>query len=304
MRDSSPSEDVDLCAAESEVPTEVESDDFVVVGGKRIPLSSYDPRYVFSIKTRLACSKYSIFRALKRQKAYSSFSEVRPTIRNKPSGLVNNWPQALAKTSAASHRRTSLMSSTPSPSLHSATPPPSLLSATPSPSTSYWSSSVPTPSTSSSSLSAVPSPSPSYWQPQPSPVMPNVDSFNPVISAPDTITPFLDQQSFPFHLNMQNHQSVNDTSQQIFHTNPAVHSFSRKHKDEAGRVQVPGLKDLPYSIQSNFRNTFIRHIMKLVFSDAVASGPKGSWKRNLRWDDRLRGKPQAPTTKYVCRWDQ
>ena len=36
----------------------------------------------------------------------------------------------------------------------------------------------------------------------------------------------------------------------------------------------------------------------------VASGPKGSWKRNLRWDDRLRGKPQAPTTKYVCRWDQ
>ena len=45
-------------------------------------------------------------------------------------------------------------------------------------------------------------------------------------------------------------------------------------------------------------------IWKYPIEDVVASGPKGSWKRNLRWDDRLRGKPQAPTTKYVCRWDQ
>ena len=37
---------------------------------------------------------------------------------------------------------------------------------------------------------------------------------------------------------------------------------------------------------------------------SVASGPKGSWNRNLRWDDRLRGKPQALTTKYMCVWDQ
>jgi len=42
--------------------------------------------------------------------------------------------------------------------------------------------------------------------------------------------------------------------------------FQRKYKDETGKVQVPGLRDLPQSIQSNFRNTFIRHIMKLVFS--------------------------------------
>ena len=32
-------------------------------------------------------------------------------------------------------------------------------------------------------------------------------------------------------------------------------------------MQIPGLKDLPFNIQSNFRNMFIRHIMKLVFSD-------------------------------------
>ena len=44
-RGSSPPDDGDPPVAESEAPTEVGSDDFVVVGGKRIPLSSYDPRY-------------------------------------------------------------------------------------------------------------------------------------------------------------------------------------------------------------------------------------------------------------------
>jgi len=42
-RDSSP-EDVDLLVGESEVPTEADSNDFIVVGGKRIPSSSYNPR--------------------------------------------------------------------------------------------------------------------------------------------------------------------------------------------------------------------------------------------------------------------
>ena len=36
----------------------------------------------------------------------------------------------------------------------------------------------------------------------------------------------------------------------------------------------------------------------------VVSGPKGSWDRNRGGDDRLRGKPQAPTTKYMFMWDQ
>jgi hypothetical protein len=43
--------------------------------------------------------------------------------------------------------------------------------------------------------------------------------------------------------------------------------FPKKVKGETGKVQVPGLKDLPHTMQSNFRNMFIRHIMKLVFSD-------------------------------------
>ena len=172
---------------------------------------------------------------MKRTKAYSPFNEVRPTIRNKPSGLVNNWPQVLAKTSAATHHWPSTLTPlTPSSSL-SATPPPS------------------------SSLSATPPSSTCYWQPQPSPIMPNVDSFDPAMSAPDTVTPFLGQQSLSFHFNSQNHQSV--------------HSFPRRSKDsETGKVQLPGLKDLPHSIQSNFCNTFIRHIMKLVFSDTSPWG--------------------------------
>jgi hypothetical protein len=35
----------ELLLAESDNPTEVGSDDYMVIGGKRIPMSSYDPRY-------------------------------------------------------------------------------------------------------------------------------------------------------------------------------------------------------------------------------------------------------------------
>ena len=45
-----------------------------------------------------------------------------------------------------------------------------------------------------------------------------------------------------------------------------VHSFERKYKDDAGKYHFPGVKDLPYAMQPHFRNTFIRHIMKIVFS--------------------------------------
>ena len=44
-RGSSPPDDGDPPITESEAPTEVGSNDFMFVGGKRVPLSSYDPRY-------------------------------------------------------------------------------------------------------------------------------------------------------------------------------------------------------------------------------------------------------------------
>ena len=43
-RDSSPPDDSDLLIPDSEAPTEVDLDDFVVVGGKRVSLSSHNPR--------------------------------------------------------------------------------------------------------------------------------------------------------------------------------------------------------------------------------------------------------------------
>lgn len=45
-RDSSPPEDVDLDFAASEAPTDLDSNDFVIAGSKRISSSNDDPRYV------------------------------------------------------------------------------------------------------------------------------------------------------------------------------------------------------------------------------------------------------------------
>ena len=49
---------------------------------------------------------------------------------------------------------------------------------------------------------------------------------------------------------------------------PAVFPLSlpRRYRDKDGKFQVPGLKDLPHNIQSRFWDTFIQHIMKLIFT--------------------------------------
>ena len=122
-----------------------------------------------------------------------------------------------------------------------------------------------TPSSSFTLTPSTPSPSTSYWQPQPSQVTPTrVDSFDSILSMSDIITPFSGQQSSPFN---RVDQSANNIPQQIFQMVTAPNVFQRKYKDETGKVQIPGLKDLPDDFQPNFRNAFIRHIMKLVFSD-------------------------------------
>ena len=92
---------------------------------------------------------------------------------------------------------------------------------------------------------------------------------NPIMPASDAVAPFVNQPSFLFQFNIQNPQVAVDTPK---HFQPApvnppvVLSFLRKHKDNTGKFQIPGLKDLPPNIQPNFHNVFIRHIMKLVFS--------------------------------------
>ena len=206
MRDSSPAEDIDVFGLESEAPTKVDPDDFIVVGGKRVPLNSDNPRYA-ALQNASTILIFYLSRSLKRTKTYSSFNEVRPTIRNKPSGLVNNWPRILAKPGPAPHRRVSpLTPSTPSSS---------------------------TPSSSTQVFSATPSPLTPYWQPQPSPITPNSDSFDlsfdSFMSAPDTTTPFPSQPPSPFdqYLSMQSYQPINDPPWQTFQAFPAPTAVRR-----------------------------------------------------------------------------
>ena len=74
---------------EIEVDTDPDSDHDASVGGKR-SRQGHNQRYVL---LNTPCCHVLIVdcRALKRTKTYESFGNVHPTIRNKPSGLVNTW---------------------------------------------------------------------------------------------------------------------------------------------------------------------------------------------------------------------
>ncbi|KAF9783793.1 hypothetical protein BJ322DRAFT_1109639 [Thelephora terrestris] len=228
-RDSSP-EDVDRLVTGSEAPTELDSEEYTIVGGKRIPSSSYDPR------------------ALKRTKAYTSFNDIRPTIRNKPSGLVGNWSQVLTKAGSPLHRSPSSTLSTPSSSSQ-------VLS--PSVSTSWEQDTFPMMSNTG-------------------PVIPVWDAATPftntgpAIPAWDAATPFIGQTPFPFQFNMQQYPQATSTPQTVGPFPPAqIYSLPRRHKDGKGKLQIPGQGALPHGIKIEFRNTFIRHIMRLVCSDTT-----------------------------------
>lgn len=145
--------------------------------------------------------------------------------------------------------------------------PSSSLSQTP----SLPSSQFPSPMSSSSQFLGPFAPQPTHapspfqlWQQQ---HWPNFGPFNPFTSTPETVaSPSIGQQSFPVG------QQSFSLGQQSFPFHPnilqpqTVASFPRRSKDEAGRVQFPGLRDLPPNIQHDFRNTFIRHMMKVTFS--------------------------------------
>ncbi|KAF9787362.1 hypothetical protein BJ322DRAFT_1017299 [Thelephora terrestris] len=266
-RDSSP-EDVDHLVIGSEAPTEADNEEFILVGGKRVPLSSYNPR------------------ALKRTKGFSSFHDVRPTVRNKPSGLISNWPQALTKTSMPLSRSSTPTLSTPSSSSQLPSPSPlvnpwhapmlamsssssSSQLPSPSPLANSWHAPMLTMSSSSSSPQVPPSPLTTPWQQDVFPIMSNM---GPMIPVSDAATPFIGQPPFPFQFNTQNHQAANNLQQfqqAIPQPQQAVYSMPRRFRDEAGNLQTPGLKDLPFDLKLEFRNIFIRHIMKIVFYDKL-----------------------------------
>ena len=77
---------------EPEVATDPDSDCDATVGGKRSRQT--DKRYVTLGTLNFQRALTVDLRTLKRTKTYKSFDDVRPTIRNKPSGLVNTWYDA------------------------------------------------------------------------------------------------------------------------------------------------------------------------------------------------------------------
>jgi hypothetical protein len=212
---------------------------------------------------------FCLSRALKRTKAYASFNNVRPTIRNKPSGLVGNWSQVLTKAGSPLHQSPPSALSTRSSSSSSSS---QLLS--PSPLTSSWQQESPSQLLSPSPLTS--SWQQESWQQEVFPMMSNTGPLGPVIPVLDAVAPFTGQTPFPFQFHAHNYQAANNVQQypQAAHTPqtvgsyppPQVHSFPRRYRDEGGNLHTPGVNDLPHGIKINFRNTFIRHIMRLVLS--------------------------------------
>ena len=107
-------------------------------------------------------------RSLKRTKAYESLNDLQPTIRNKPSGLVNYWPRVMSDTGPATARQ-------PSTSMLPAISPPTAELTVASPQlTSH-------------------------------PTIPTLDSLYPSPSMLDATTPCFTQPSLPFPLDTCNH---------------------------------------------------------------------------------------------------
>jgi hypothetical protein len=85
-----------------QVPTEADSDDDVFTGRRKRTASSSlpDPRQVVQLILRRLIIYSILYRALKRTKAYSTLEDVRPTLRNKPSGLKADWHRIASNTSS------------------------------------------------------------------------------------------------------------------------------------------------------------------------------------------------------------
>ena len=188
-----------------------------------------------------------LFSALKRTKAYSVLEDVRPTLRNKPSGLKTDWYDTVSKSSAPRWQASNIC--TPSSSSTSMGSP-----ATPqSPSQEFEH---------ISSLLAV-SPPPIFSKSSSSP------SFH------GKIVPLIDEKSMGSHTR----SVVVCISSLLPHTalNPLLQPFSlpRAYKDDQGQRQQPGLRKLPQWLRDDFRNLYIRRIIEQVcVSDTPWSNPR------------------------------
>ena len=204
-------------------------------------------------------------------KAYSNLEDVHPTLRNKPSGLRADWPNAV-KPSASRQR-----SSTVYPQSGSS-------------STSRSRSSL---SSTSLSLPTIPqSPPPeldsdhvsSLLAISPPPI------FSKVSSPPSfygNVVPVIDAKA---KANREYELPVTVRTIHNHHMQSGIHpsqpfSLPRVFRDEQGRRHQPGVKDLPKWLRESFRNLYIRRIIEQVcLSDTPWINPElSSLQRELNY---------------------
>jgi hypothetical protein len=107
------------------------------------------------------------------------------------------------------------------------------------------------------------------WQYESFPIASGAGLPNPMVPTLDAINPLVGQSPSPFQYNVQGHQAFDDVQsfQAAATPPPGIYSLQvKKFKDDTGKVQAPGQKDLPFNLSVGFRDTFIRHIIKLVLS--------------------------------------
>lgn len=224
------------------------------------------------------CNSLSPSRALKRTKAYQDLNDVRPTLRNKPSGLKQDWHRTASASSARS------MSSTPSTSSKSSTLSKSSAfsrSSTLSRSSTSRQQGFPTQTQSGPSSVAATLASPTFSD---SP-LPDLDHTSSLLAM--SPPPVVGRSSMPLF----REGLVSPVDEDHILTDavcafvPQLNIWSWTHssqplvlahsyKDDQGRTRQPGLKDLPHWLRETFRDRFIRHLVEQVFlSDKPWSNP-------------------------------
>lgn len=202
---------------------------------------------------RSCCILTLYLSALKRTKAYESLTDVRPTIRNKPAGLVNNWYEAA----------TTPPPPQTSPPMHSYAHDPFMLHPM---SQSHMG---------ESSQFSLHQPF-GQFQPIPTQVAGSLFS-QPVDPMPLTFAgPDNSPWAHPVNPSLvRRENTVNEMEQArnslsldaaLSHFPSQVISLPRPYINKDGEKRAVGIQDLPNAVRVGFRDSYIRRVIKLVFS--------------------------------------
>jgi hypothetical protein len=212
---------------------------------------------------------HCLYRALKRTKAYSTLEGVRPTLRNKPSGLRADWPNIVKPSTSRQRLSTTYTQSPSSSTSRSSSSSTSLLSpATPrSPPPELNSNHV-------SSLLAI----------SPPPIFSNASSPPSFFG---NVVPVIDAKARAnreFELPITVRTSPSHCAQSETHLSQPF-SLPRAFRDAQGRRRQPGVRDLPQWLRESFRNLYIHRIIEQVcLSDMPWNNPSlSSLQRELNY---------------------